>query len=253
MTAYIDINADAGESFARWVLGSDSELLPLVTTVNIACGFHAGDPKTMRQSVLLAKECGTSVGAHPGYPDLWGFGRRQLNFADDDVLDYIIFQTGALMGLAAAEGVKLSHVKPHGALYGHVARSPELAKRLSDQLQTISPGITLMTSFGPAGRALKEAGHRVIYDSPADLDYADDGSHIIEMIPQPKDPDTVGQRAVELSQGFVTTISGQQIEMPTESICVHGDRPNAVELARRVRSHLAANGVEVRPVFARAN
>jgi 5-oxoprolinase (ATP-hydrolysing) subunit A len=249
MTSFIDINADAGESFARWVLGSDSELLPLVTTVNIACGFHAGDPKTMRQSVLLAKECGTSVGAHPGYPDLWGFGRRQLNFADDDVLDYIIFQTGALMGLAAAEGVRLTHVKPHGALYGHVARSPELALRLSDQLQTISPGITLMTSPGPAGRALKAAGHRVVFDSPADLDYAEDGSHIIEMIPQPKDPDVIGRRAVELAQGFVTSVTGKQIEMPTESICVHGDRPNAVELATSVRKYLGEAGVEIRPVF----
>jgi len=245
MKVTVDLNADAGESFGRWILGNDSELLPLVNTVNIACGFHAGDPATMRSSVLLCKKYSLNAGAHPGYPDLLGFGRRVMQFADDDIIDYVLYQVGALNAIARAEGVLLTHVKPHGALYGHIARSPELASRLVEQLIRIEPSLKFLISPGPSGYRLRNDGFPVVFDAPADLDYNEDGSHRIEPIPHAKDPAQVGARAVELALGRVTSISGGVIDMPAESICVHGDRPNAVEIAKAVRSQLQQAGVEI--------
>jgi len=248
MKPFVDINADAGESFGRWILGNDAELLPLVNTVNIACGFHAGDPANMRASVLLCKQHSLNAGAHPGYPDLLGFGRRAMQFSDQDVIDYVVYQVGALRGIAMTEGVTLTHVKPHGALYGHIAKNPDLACRLVEQLLHMGPELAFLTSPGPGGRKLREEGFPVIFDAPADLDYNDDGSHRIEPIPHAKDPDAVGRRAVELAHGTVTSFTGATINMPAESICVHGDRPNAVEVAKGVRLHLENAGVEIRPM-----
>ena len=245
----IDLNADAGESFGRWVLGNDAELLPLVTTVNIACGFHAGDPATMRSSVLLCKENSLNAGAHPGYPDLWGFGRRAMQFSDADVINYVLYQVGALHGIAQAEGVSLTHVKPHGSLYGHIARSPELACRLVEKLLAMNASLWFLISPGPGGLRLRQEGLPVVFDAPADLDYDEDGSHRIEPVPQVKNPAKVAERAVELAGGTVTTSTGTVIEMPAESICVHGDRPNAVEIARSVRSHLESAGFSIRPML----
>ena len=245
MGTSVDLNADAGESFGRWVLGNDAELLPLVTTVNIACGFHAGDPATMRSSIILCRENSLNAGAHPGYPDLWGFGRRAMQFSDDDVVNYVMYQVGALYGIARAEGVRLTHVKPHGSLYGHIASSPDLACRIVDQMLLMDEAMTLLISPGPGGRRLRDEGLPVVFDAPADLDYNDDGSHRIEPVPQAKDPQKVAERAVELAGGTVTSYSGAVIDMPAESICVHGDRPNAVEIARQVRSHLEKAGVGI--------
>ena len=245
----IDINADAGESFGRWVLGSDSDVLPWVTTVNIACGFHAGDPANMRKSVQLARELGINVGAHPGYPDLWGFGRRAMALSDESVLDYVTYQTGALLGIANAEGVRMTHMKPHGSLYGHIARSSELALALSRELQNIQPGLALLTSPFAGGKAVRAAGLPVIFDAPADLDFEEDGTHVIEPIPQAKDPDMVADRAVQLATGKVTSVTGVIIDMPTESICVHGDRPNAPAVAKAVHERLIAEGYVISSAF----
>lgn len=244
----VDLNADAGESFGRWVLGNDAELLPLVNTVNIACGFHAGDPATMRSSIVLCRQYSLNAGAHPGYPDLWGFGRRAMQFSDDDVINYVMYQVGALYGLAQTEDVRLTHVKPHGSLYGHIARSPELACQLVEQILTMDESLKFLISPGPGGRKLRDEGLPVVFDAPADLDYNDDGSHRIEPVPQVKDPEKVAERAVELAGGTVTSFSGAVIDMPAESICVHGDRPNAVEIARSVRSHLERAGVLIAPM-----
>lgn len=247
----IDINADAGESFGRWVLGADSDVLPWVTTVNIACGFHAGDPANMRKAVQLARELGVNVGAHPGYPDLWGFGRRAMALSDQSVLDYVAYQTGALLALANAEGVPMTHMKPHGSLYGHIARSPELALALTRELQKIQPGLALLTSPFAGGYAVRAAGLPVVFDAPADLDFEQDGTHVIEPIPQAKDPLKVADRAAQLAGGKVTSVSGVIIDMPTESICVHGDRPNAPAVAKAVHERLTAEGYTVTSAFAR--
>jgi UPF0271 protein len=249
MTTYFDINADAGESFGRWVLGSDADLLPLVSTVNIACGFHAGDPANMRKAVILARDAGLAVGAHPGYPDLLGFGRRRFAVSEDDVIDYILYQTGALAAIAATEGVRLTHMKPHGALYGQIAGSPELALRVARALQDAQPGLSLMTSAGEAGRTVRAAGFPVVLDAPADLEFDDDGINIIEPVPAAKDPDAVADRAQGLIEGYVITVSGKRVPLQPESICVHGDRPNAPAVARAVRDRLEKLGIEVRSVF----
>lgn len=245
----IDINADAGESFGRWQLGSDAELLPHVTTVNIACGFHAGDPANMRRSVVLARDLGISAGAHPGYPDLLGFGRRRFAVSADDVTDYICYQTGALMAVAATEDVRLTHVKPHGALYGQVADSADLAVRVARALDRVQPGLALMIAPGPGASAVRAADLPVVHDAAADLDYDDDGKNIIEPVPGPKDPDAVAERAAGLARGHVVTVSGKRVPLEVETVCVHGDRPNAVEVAKAVRARLEAEGLRVRSAF----
>ena len=249
MVEWFDINADAGESFGRWELGHDAELLPLVSTVNIACGFHAGDPTNMRKAVILARNAGVSVGAHPGYPDLLGFGRRRFGLSHDDVVDYICYQTGALAAIAASEGVVLTHVKPHGALYGQVASDEALALRLASTLQQVQSGIALMTAPGDAGRAVRKAGLPVVLDAPADLEYDDNGVNIIEPVPSAKDPEAVADRAMGLIEGWVITQSGARVPLQPESVCVHGDRPNAPQVARAVRARLEAAGIQVRSVF----
>lgn len=248
--ATIDINADMGESFGRWRLGADDEVVPWVTSVNIACGFHAGDPENMRAAVRLARDAGVNVGAHPGYPDLLGFGRRAMALREESLLDYIAYQTGALQAIASIEGVSLTHMKPHGSMYGVISRSPELALRIARELQAIRPGLALFTSPFAGGQAVRAEGLPVVFDAPADLDFEQDGTHIIEAVPQAKDPHAVATRAVQLAEGRVPCITGEMIEMPTESICVHGDRPNAPIVARTVHERLTAEGIAVRSVFA---
>lgn len=246
----IDINADAGESFGRWVLGDDPALLPLVTSVNIACGFHAGDPSNMRKSVVLAREFGISIGAHPGYPDLLGFGRRRIEVNDDEVVDYVVYQTGALCGIAATEGVRLTHVKPHGALYGQVSDSAHLAVRVCERLQAVQDGLTLMIAGGPGASAVRGRGLPLMIDAAADLEYDAEGKNIIEPIPEAKDPAVVAERAVGLARGFVITQSGSRMRLTPESLCVHGDRPNAPAIARAMRAALEQAGIAVRSGFA---
>lgn len=245
----VDINADAGESFGRWKLGSDEELMPLVTSVNVACGFHAGDPVNMRRSVVLARESGVSVGAHPGYPDLLGFGRRRFGVTESDVADYIVYQTGALLAVAATEGVTLTHVKPHGAMYGQVSESAELAVRVSRDLQSVQQGLALMIFPGAAASAVREAGLPVVLDAATDLDFDDDGRNIIEPVPAEKDPDLVADRAVGLAEGRVVTVSGTTLPIKVETLCVHGDRPNAPQVAAAVRSRLERAGFTIRSPF----
>lgn len=249
----VDLNADAGESFGRWKLGSDEELMPMVTSVNVACGFHAGDPVNMRRSIVLARECGASVGAHPGYPDLLGFGRRRLAVAESDVVDYIVYQTGALAALAATEGVILTHVKPHGALYGQVSDSAELAVRVARDLQSVRAGLALMIFPGPGATAAREAGLPVVLDAATDLEYDEDGKNIIEPVPTEKDPEVVAQRAVGLAQGYVVSASGQKLPLAPETLCVHGDRPNAPQIAVAVRGRLEEAGFTIGSAFADAS
>ncbi|MYW90893.1 5-oxoprolinase subunit PxpA [Amycolatopsis rubida] len=242
----IDLNADAGESFGRWTLGDDDALFQHITTANIACGYHAGDPATMRSSLIRARNAGIAAGAHPGYPDLLGFGRRALPATDSDVVDYILYQVGALAGFAAAEEVPLTHVKPHGALMGRICRSPGLAVTVARALQSVLPGAPLMFAPTEALRAVVEAGLPVIPENAADLGFDQDGINIVEPVPQAKAPATVADRALEMARGTVRTVEGTVIPMPVRSVCVHGDRPNAVTVAKAVRRRLEAAGFVVR-------
>lgn len=248
-TTRIDINADIAESFGRWTLGEDSELIKLVTTVNVACGWHAGDPSTMHRAVEAAAAAGVNIGAHPGFPDLLGFGRRQIDISDTDAVDYVLYQVGALMGVASRFGVTLSHVKPHGAFYGSIRNSADRAVAIGHALQGLQPGIPMLLAPGPGTDALRAAGLPVIADNAADLDFDEDGRNIIEPRPAPRDPEAVAQQALRMARGTVLTVSGREIPMPVQTVCVHGDRPNVVEVATAIRRVLAENEVEVRSVF----
>ncbi|MGW4338271.1 5-oxoprolinase subunit PxpA [Rhodococcus koreensis] len=249
----IDINADAGEGFGRWPLGDDVGLFKFVTTTNIACGYHAGDPTTMRVAVAQARDAGIAVGAHPGYPDLLGFGRRALPATDADVVDYIAYQVGALQAVAATEAVELTHVKPHGALMGRICRSPGLAVEVARELQIIKSGIPLMFAPTAAFDAVCGEGLPAIAENAADLDFDGDGINIVEPRPQVKDPAIVAARAVEMANGSVSTVAGRSIAMPVRSICVHGDRPNAVAIAAAVRKRLEDSGFTVRSPFTKTD
>lgn len=241
----IDVNADVGESYGRWTLGNDAGLYPYVTSVNVACGYHAGDPGWMRKSVLLAKEHGVNLGAHPGFPDLSGFGRRMMAMADDEIVDMIVYQTGALMAFAATEGVQVTHVMPHGQLHEAVYQSPELTLKIAEALQSVQEGLEIVVLFGKTVQELRKRGFPVRSMGVADFEF-DDGGHIIqERKPKPVDPEEVARRGVALAQGFLTTVGGNRIETEVDTITIHGDRPGAVEIGIALKRALADAGIQM--------
>ncbi|MFC7343088.1 LamB/YcsF family protein [Saccharopolyspora griseoalba] len=248
MKKLIDLNADAGESFGRWRLGADEQLLPLVSSVNVACGWHAGDPGTMRRSVELALRSSTALGAHPGLPDLAGFGRRSMALSPAEAADACLYQFGALRAFADATGVPVAHVKPHGAFYGLTMKQPELADALAEAVRSIDPQLIVVLLAGPTAERAIERGFRVAREAFADLDYDDEGRIIIEPDPQPKDPVACADRVLEILDGGVTAVSGKRIAVEADTICLHGDRPNAVEIAEEVRSRLGTAGVRLAPM-----
>ena len=248
MRTLVDFNVDAGESLGRWRLGADRELMPFVTSVSVACGWHAGDPMTMRTSVRLAKEYGVALGTHPGLPDLVGFGRRAMNLTPDEAATACLYQLGALTALAAVDGVQISHVKPHGALYGMTMKSPDYTEAITDVVMAVDPSLIIVLLAGPTADVAAKRGARVAREAFADLEYNDEGHIIIEPDPQAKDPDGAAQKMVDILNGKVQTISGQWLEVDADTVCIHGDRPNAVEIAAAIRKRLDSEGVAVRPM-----
>jgi UPF0271 protein len=245
----IDLNCDMGESFGAWTMGDDAELMRTVTSANIACGAHAGDPAVMRRTVRLAREHGVAVGAHPGLPDLAGFGRREMRVSPDEVEGLVLYQLGALSAIARAEGVALAHVKPHGALYNMAARDGALADAIARAVHAFDPALVLFGLAGslmlPAGEA---AGLRVASEVFADRAYERDGSLASRRVTGAviHDPDAVAARAVQMvREGRIVATNGQWIAVKADTICVHGDTPGAAGLARRVRSALEDAGVGV--------
>jgi UPF0271 protein len=248
----MELNADAGESFGRWKLGDDQALFQIVTTVNIACGYHAGDPANMREAIVGARDAGVSAGAHPGYPDLLGFGRRAIPVSDSDTIDYVLYQVGALDAIARSEGVHLTHVKPHGSLMGAICRAPELAVSLVASLQQIWPRMPFVLSPSAALGALEEAGLLVTPENAADQEFDGEGLNIIEPRPQWKDPTMVAEQALRMVNGTALSQTGREIDMKVRSICVHGDRPNVVDIATAVRQRLEASGILVKSIYSAA-
>jgi 5-oxoprolinase (ATP-hydrolysing) subunit A len=230
----LDLNADLGESFGRWMLGDDAALMPHLTSANVAAGFHGGDPHVLRRTVALAVENGVGIGAHVGLPDLVGFGRRRMAVSPEEVSDLVLYQAGAVRAFAEAAGVELRHVKPHGALYSMVAEDEELARALCETVAALGVALLMPPELGPAAEA---AGIRFVPEGYVDLDYDADGRLILERVKQPRDPAETALRAVAFGE-----------EGRVESICIHGDGPNAVELAAAVRAALAKAGVDVRPL-----
>ena len=245
MRTLVDFNADAGESFGRWRLGADAALIPHMSSVNVACGWHAGDPMTMRRSIRYAKENGVALGAHPGLPDLTGFGRRAMALSPEEAAMACLYQLGALRALAAAEDVKVRHVKPHGALYGMTLRDPASTEAITKAILSADPTLIVVLLAGPTAEYGRELGARVAREAFADLDYDDNGHIIIEPDPQAKDPGKCAQQAIDVLNGAVTSVSGKRIDVDADTICIHGDRPNAVDIAAAIRSRFAAEGVRV--------
>jgi 5-oxoprolinase (ATP-hydrolysing) subunit A len=245
----IDLNADVGESFGAYTLGHDADLIPLITSANIACGFHAGDPGVMRATVALARQHGVAVGAHPGFPDLVGFGRREISATSKEVEDAVVYQIGALAGIAATEGLPLQHVKPHGALYNMAARDAALADAIARATASVDRSLILLGLPGSqlvaAGR---RAGLRTASEAFADRAYQADGalvprSHAGAVI---EDADTVVRRAIAMAREHaVIAADGTRVAIEADTICVHGDTPGAAALARRIREALADARIEV--------
>jgi 5-oxoprolinase (ATP-hydrolysing) subunit A len=246
----IDLNCDLGESFGRWSLGHDAEVMESITSANVACGYHAGDPNVMRDTVRLARTKGVAVGAHPGFPDLVGFGRRNMTASPREVEDFVLYQIGALHAIAAVEGVKLHHVKAHGALYNMAIRDRPLADAIARAVAAFDRSLIL---FGlPATellRAGEAAGLEVAPEGFADRAYEPDGS----LTPRSRagavihDPDEVVKRAVRMARdGVVTATNGQDIPMRVATICTHGDTPGSHELTRLLRAGLEREGIQVR-------
>lgn len=253
----LDINADCGESFGKWKLGADAELIPRITTASVACGWHAGDPATMRDTVALAAEHGVAVGSHPGMPDLLGFGRRAMDLAPDDLRAYIVYQSGALRAFLAAHGTDLSHVKPHGALYPMLNAREDLACAAVDAFFDVMNEPVLYWPAGSEERALLrecvERGVRVIGEYYPDSRYGADGETVVEHSRAPMDGDEVEAAFRRfLETGEVETIDGGTLRLEAQSVCVHGDGPGAVEIVDRVLAVMRELGVERRAATAPA-
>lgn len=248
----VDLNSDLGESFGAYTIGLDEQVIQYVSSANVACGYHAGDPLVMDRTVAAAKQAGVAVGAHPGFPDLMGFGRRNMACTPKEAKGYIMYQMGALMAFTAAHGVKLQHVKPHGALYNMAGKDPELAMAIAEGIAAVDRDVILL---GLAGSQMLEAGRKVGLRTAsevfADRAYQADGS----LVPRSKpgavihDQEEAIQRTVRMvTQGKVTAITGEEVSIDAHSICVHGDNPSAVEFVKNIRAALQAQGVEIAPI-----
>lgn len=252
MTRIIDFNSDLGEGFGTYRLGDDEAILGAVSSANIACGFHAGDPTVMRRTLALCKRLGAAPGAHPGYLDLLGFGRRPMTISPDEIYDHVIYQIGALYGTARGVGLTLQHVKPHGSLYNQACVEPALAEAIVRAVKAFDPGLILLvpgnSAMAAAGRA---AGLRVAAEVFADRAYTPDGQLVDRKLPGSmiEDPGVAAARVLQMvEQGTVTAIDGTTISLAADSVCVHGDSPTAVKFAVAVRQALTERGVAIRPL-----
>ena len=249
----IDLNADVGEGFGVWAMGSDAELLALVTSANVACGFHAGDPAVIDRTVAAAVRAGVAVGAHPGYPDLRGFGRRAMAASAAEVETDVLYQVGALLAFARAHGARLVHVKPHGALYNQAAQDEALARAVARGTARAGPGLILvgLASSLAMRRAAEAEGLRFAAEAFADRAYNDDGTLRSRTLPGAviTDPAAAARQAVAIAcGGEVKSAGGATVRLAADTLCLHGDNPSAVANARAVRQALEAEGIALAPL-----
>ena len=254
MTFRIDLNCDMGEGFGAYRMGNDEAILDFVDSANIACGFHAGDPSTIHKTVAAALAKGVAVGAHPGLPDLQGFGRRAMAVSSAEAYDMVVYQIGALAGFAQALGGRITHVKAHGALYNMAAKDPRLAEALAKAVHDFDRRLVL---FGLAGSAMIEAadnaGLRSASEVFADRTYQDDGSltprsHAGAMIEDVEA--SIAQVKRMVMDGSVRSVQGKDVPVRADTLCIHGDQPNALAFAKRIRDELERAGVDVKTLAA---
>jgi UPF0271 protein len=245
----VDINCDMGESFGAYQIGADAEVMPYITSANIACGFHGGDPAVMRKTVVAARDAGVAVGAHPGLPDLVGFGRRAMQVSAQETYDLVVYQVGALLGVARTAGATLHHVKAHGALYNMAAAQPALADAIARAVRDVDRRLVL---YGLAGSHMLTAAEAVglvaASEVFADRNYLPDGALVPRHRPDAMVHDVAEavRRAVRMvREGRVTDVEGNDIAIRADTICVHGDGPNAAAIARALREGLERAGVRV--------
>lgn len=250
MGTIVDLNCDVGEGFGTYRVGIDEDILPHISSVSIACGFHAGDPACMRRTVRLAEAANVSIGAHPGFPDLMGFGRREMMVSHDEARDYVIYQTGALQAFTTWK--RLQHVKPHGALYNMGVRNEGLARAVAQGVKEVDPELILVGMTGSAWiTAGREAGLRVAREAFADRAVNPDGTLVPRHLPGAviNDVEEVMSRVLSIvTEGRATAIGGERVEMIADTICLHGDTPGAADLARTLRQSLEAAGVTIAPL-----
>ena len=246
----VDLNCDLGESFGNYKCGMDEEVLPYISSANVACGFHASDPLVMERTVQKARENQVCVGAHPGFPDLVGFGRRNMQVSFAEAKAMVKYQIGALEAFLRAEGMKLQHVKPHGAMYNMAAKDPELARAICQGIYEVDPALVLLGQ--PGSQMLKEArklGLKVANEVFADRAYEEDGTLVARskagsMITD--EEEAVARVIKMIKEGKVTAITGKEIEVQADSVCVHGDGPKALAFVKKIHKALEEEGIQIR-------
>jgi len=248
----VDLNSDLGESFGRYKLGFDEEVMNFITSANIACGWHAGDPLVMRKTVKLAKENNVQVGAHPGYPDLMGFGRRFMTLTREEARNYILYQIGALYAFTKAEGLILQHVKPHGALYNALVKDEELARGVLEGIADFDKRLIFvgLSTSKPLEMA-EDMGLKVAHEVFADRAYNPDGTLVSRRLKGAviHDKELIAERVISMvKDGGVKAINGEWVELKADTICVHGDNPKALEITAYIRERLEEEGVKIVPM-----
>lgn len=251
MISRIDLNADLGESFGPWQMGADADLLGLITSANIACGFHAGDPDVMAQAMAVAVANGVGIGAHPGFPDLQGFGRRRMQITGPEARNLVAYQLGAAQAMARAAGGRVRHLKLHGALANMAAEDEDLARACYEGALAVDPEIILMVISGTAqARAALGLAARTAQEIFADRAYTDDGLLLDRRLAGAvlHDPDEISARILAmLKAGAIITATGRHLPAQIDTICVHGDTTRAVTIARTLRSALESQGISLQP------
>ena len=245
----VDLNSDLGESFGRYTLGMDDKIIPLITSANVACGYHASDPVVMEKTIAMAKEAGIRVGAHPGFPDLMGFGRRNMNVSPAEAKAYTLYQLGALDGFCRAAGVKLQHVKPHGALYNMAAKDYKLSEAICEAIKSFDKDlIVLALSGGELAKAAKDMGLRTALEVFADRGYEEDGT----LVDRRKEGAMITdeQEAIDrvirmVKEKKVTAVTGRDIPIQADSVCVHGDGVKALAFVEKIRAALQKEEIQI--------
>lgn len=252
MSYKVDLNSDLGESFGAWKMGQDADVLTFVSSANVACGFHAGDPLVMRKTVKDAVAAGVAIGAHPAYPDLKGFGRRNVTCSPDELYADTLYQIGALRAFCEAAGTKLQHVKPHGAMYNSAAKKPEEALALAQAVKDAGGGLILMGLAGSEfDKAAEKIGLPYAAEAFADRGYMNDGSLVPRKMEGAfvRDVEVAAQRVIRMvKEGVVDAIDGTIVQLCPQSICLHGDSPSAVQMAQTLKKRLIEAGIEIAPL-----
>ncbi|MCP4720165.1 MAG: 5-oxoprolinase subunit PxpA [Desulfobacteraceae bacterium] len=250
----IDLNCDMGESFGAYKIGMDDQVMQYISSANIACGWHAGDPTVMDATIQMAMNNKVGIGAHPGYPDLLGFGRRKMALSSDEITQYLIYQVGALQAFCRVHNTTLQHVKPHGALYLDAVEDKDTATAIARGIMALDPGLKFVALAGKKGETMRQVGEEfglnVVYEAFPDRAYTPEGT----LLPRKEkgavisDPDLVARRAMDMANGFVVAVDGTHIDLQVQTLCVHGDNLDAVNLVKNIKTTLEANDFKVQPM-----